>query len=251
MKIRWWFFLLMFQTLSWGGQSVTLAWDPNSETDLAGYIVYWGSASRNYTNAVNVGNVTTNTVSGLMDGVSYYFAVTAYNTNGLESDFSDEVSYGAPSYPVTVVTLPPLLSPSNVVLRGTSSIAGTAWFELSAGTNAFDWKQVTALGPTNQTYWVVLTTNQMASYGGARPTNWTCRLSVSDTTNAWFGPTVSFDLRVPATRHIRIIVKVFQAVGLAGPWTEALSYTATNTMTDPPQIYRSQYSLQIIPEGVP
>jgi len=74
-------------------QSVTLAWDPNPESDIGGYIVYYGSASRNYTNAVNAGNVTTNTVRGLVDGAPYFFAVTAYNTNGLESDFSDEVSY--------------------------------------------------------------------------------------------------------------------------------------------------------------
>jgi hypothetical protein len=72
---------------------VTLAWDPNSEPDLGGYIVYYGVRSRLYTNAINVGNVTTNTVTGLVEGVLYYFAVTAYNTNGLESDYSDEVTY--------------------------------------------------------------------------------------------------------------------------------------------------------------
>lgn len=72
---------------------VTLAWDPNSEPDLGGYIVYYGVRSRLYTNAINVGNVTTNTVTGLVEGVLYYFAVTAYNTHGLESDYSDEVTY--------------------------------------------------------------------------------------------------------------------------------------------------------------
>lgn len=90
--MRWWWIMLVLPTICLGEHSVTLAWDANPETDIVGYIVYYGSASRNYTNAVNVGNVTTNMVIGLVDGVTYFFAVTAYNTNGLESDFSDEVS---------------------------------------------------------------------------------------------------------------------------------------------------------------
>ena len=73
--------------------SVRLAWDANTETDLAGYIMYYGVASRTYTNAIDVGNVTTGAISNLVDGTMYYFAVTAYNTSGLESDFSNEVIY--------------------------------------------------------------------------------------------------------------------------------------------------------------
>ena len=88
--------LLLCDGLLRGAQSVTLAWDPNAETDLAGYNTYWGSQSGNYTNKVNVGKVTTNTVSGLVAGVTYYFAVTAYNTSALESDFSNEISYLVP-----------------------------------------------------------------------------------------------------------------------------------------------------------
>ncbi|HEY2952973.1 MAG TPA: fibronectin type III domain-containing protein, partial [Verrucomicrobiae bacterium] len=78
------------------GQSVTLAWDPNPENDIAGYILYYGVASGNYTSVTNVGNRTTNTVSGLTSAVTYYFAVTAYNTSSLESDPSTEISYTVP-----------------------------------------------------------------------------------------------------------------------------------------------------------
>ncbi len=77
---------------------VTLSWDPpttNADgtplTDLAGYKVYYGNASGNYTSNLDVGNVTTYTVTGLQPG-TYYFAVTAYDTSGNESDFSNEVS---------------------------------------------------------------------------------------------------------------------------------------------------------------
>lgn len=77
-------------------QSVTLAWDPNPEPDVAGYIVYFGNASRNYPYQTNVGNVTTATVYGLQEGLTYFFAITATNTSGLESDFSNEVTNAVP-----------------------------------------------------------------------------------------------------------------------------------------------------------
>src|SRR5690349_21646306 len=86
---------------------VTLAWDRNSEPDIAGYILHSGTNSGVYLNTVNVRNVTTNMVSGLTPGVTYYFAVTAYNTSGLESDFSNEISYTADSVkPVVSISSP-------------------------------------------------------------------------------------------------------------------------------------------------
>ena len=71
-----------------GQTSLTLAWDPNPSPAIAGYRLYDGTASRTYTNVIDVGSVTTGTVSGLVSGVTYFFAVTDYDTNGLESDFS-------------------------------------------------------------------------------------------------------------------------------------------------------------------
>ncbi|MGA2260075.1 MAG: dockerin type I domain-containing protein [Acidobacteriota bacterium] len=70
---------------------VKLAWDPNSESDLAGYKVYYGKAPGVYGAPISLGTQTTYTVTGLAPG-TYYFAVTAYNTTGLESGFSNEVS---------------------------------------------------------------------------------------------------------------------------------------------------------------
>jgi hypothetical protein len=71
---------------------VALTWDPNTEPDLAGYKLYVGTASGVYTTTIDVGNMTTHTVAGLQPGATYYFVVTAYNTSGLESGFSNEVS---------------------------------------------------------------------------------------------------------------------------------------------------------------
>jgi len=72
---------------------VTLAWDANSEADLAGYILYYGTSSGNYPTNMDVGNRTQHTIPGLQEGVTYYFAVTAYNLDDFESDYSTELAY--------------------------------------------------------------------------------------------------------------------------------------------------------------
>jgi hypothetical protein len=71
---------------------LTLAWDPNTEPDLAGYRVYYGTTSGEYVDSIDVGNITTYRLDDLLDGVTYFIALTAYDTSGNESDFSHEVS---------------------------------------------------------------------------------------------------------------------------------------------------------------
>jgi hypothetical protein len=72
---------------------ITLAWDAVSDPDLAGYKVYYGYGSRDYSAHIDVGKSTTATLSGLDDAQIYYFAVTAYDTAGNESAFSNEIKY--------------------------------------------------------------------------------------------------------------------------------------------------------------
>ena len=68
--------------------SVTVSWSANTESDLAGYKVYYGTSSGNYTTSIYVGNVTTYTVNGLSTGRTYYFAVSAFDKSGNESQKS-------------------------------------------------------------------------------------------------------------------------------------------------------------------
>jgi hypothetical protein len=72
------------------GAVVALEWNANVEANLAGYRLYSGSISRNYDRVVDVGRATNHTTD-FVPG-EYYLAVTAYDTDGLESDFSDELS---------------------------------------------------------------------------------------------------------------------------------------------------------------
>jgi len=69
---------------------ITLLWDANSEANLSGYKVYYGTASRTYLAPIVLAKQTAYTFTGLAPG-TYYFAVTAYDTSGSESDFSNEV----------------------------------------------------------------------------------------------------------------------------------------------------------------
>jgi hypothetical protein len=92
-----WSGLFLLVASAQGQSRVALAWAPGTSRLLAGYRLYSGGASRTYTNMIDVGNATTNSITGLAAGVTYFFAVTTYDSTGLESDFSSEVSYTVPS----------------------------------------------------------------------------------------------------------------------------------------------------------
>jgi len=81
---------------------ITLAWNPNTEPDLAGYKLYYGHSSRNYIYTVDVGNQTRYTLTGLKKERIYFIATTAYDINGNESDFSKEVIGSTGSDTLTV-----------------------------------------------------------------------------------------------------------------------------------------------------
>ncbi|HOD36554.1 MAG TPA: fibronectin type III domain-containing protein [Syntrophales bacterium] len=72
---------------------ISLEWDANDEPDLEGYRIYYGTSSGNYTASVDIGNNTHCVISNLEQGVTYYFAATAYDGEGNESGFSEEIVY--------------------------------------------------------------------------------------------------------------------------------------------------------------
>jgi hypothetical protein len=72
-----------------GPTSVGLAWD--ASISAAGYRMYYGNSSANYTTSVDVGNTRTYTFYNLSPGI-YFFAVTAYDSSNVESGFSNEVT---------------------------------------------------------------------------------------------------------------------------------------------------------------
>src|SRR5262245_34877610 len=65
--------------------AVTLAWDASTDASTVGYRLHYGTSSGTYTSTVDVGNVTTATVSTLQAGTTYFFAATAYDASSAES----------------------------------------------------------------------------------------------------------------------------------------------------------------------
>jgi Fibronectin type III domain len=78
-------------TLNW--QAPTENSDGSPLTDLSGYKIYYGSTAGNYSSNIPVPNpgLTTYVVENLAPG-RYYFAVTSYNSQGVESAMSPEVA---------------------------------------------------------------------------------------------------------------------------------------------------------------
>lgn len=78
--------------------TATLSWDAPA-TSVTGYRVYYGTSSRNYSQALGSGAfvaASTYVATGLQSGRTYYFAVTAIYAAGAESGFSNEVSKTIP-----------------------------------------------------------------------------------------------------------------------------------------------------------
>jgi hypothetical protein len=79
------------------GGTIKLAWDPNTESNLGGYRVYYGTSAGAYDISIDVGMATltngavTYSLTNLTKGQTYCIAVTAYNTFYYQSGFSNEV----------------------------------------------------------------------------------------------------------------------------------------------------------------
>ena len=128
--------------LAWAGavgaQNVTLAWDAPASASVAGYRIYYGTNSRAYGFVTNAGLVQTQRVT-LPHSGRWFFAATAYDTIGLESDFSDEVQWEA--------------KPVAPALHGEAFVRLVPVIERS--TNQVDWSSLTGaptyLAATNRT----------------------------------------------------------------------------------------------------
>lgn len=119
---------------------VSLAWDRNTESDVAGYKIYYGTGSRVYNWFFDVGNVTTHTVTGLADGSTYYFAATAYDTSNIESTYSSELIYNSCTYSISPTTAQPVQQGGTGTVQVTTQVgcnwsasSGASWFTITSG----------------------------------------------------------------------------------------------------------------------
>jgi Fibronectin type III domain/Bacterial Ig domain len=124
--------------------SVTLAWQPSADTNVVGYNVYFGGASGVYTNKISAAGATNAVISNLVQGATYYFAVTAYDVSGAESPFSNEASYAVP---LEAANQPPTLNAiGNLVINENAGLQTVNLGGISSGaTNEIQTLTVTAV----------------------------------------------------------------------------------------------------------
>ena len=113
-------------------QSVQLAWDASPSGDVTGYRIYYGTNSRSYYYKLNAGLVRTQSVTLPRRG-RWFFAVTAYDKNGVESLFSNEVQWeNLPSPPVlaggNVVRICPVIERSTNLVNWSSAAGEPTFF---------------------------------------------------------------------------------------------------------------------------
>ena len=111
--------------LTLAAQSVTLAWNPSPSTNVAGYMLYYGTDGINFDSQMDAGTNTTWTVTGLKPGSTNYFEVVAYDANDDLSPPSNQIEYTVPNAAQTVTVL---ANPANAggVTGGGSFAAGSS-----------------------------------------------------------------------------------------------------------------------------
>ena len=158
-------FLLLLSAPAYAGV-MTVSWSPPTENtdgtpliDLAGYKLYYGTASGDYTTTIDIGSpgVSTWLIADLA-AATYYVVATAYNIAGIESDYSNEaqkvvppsvpsppsgltvtselVAYGLQQSPDVVTTFPVGSVDSGTACDPTMSVNGKYRVPLSAVTYA-------------------------------------------------------------------------------------------------------------------
>lgn len=128
--------------------SLRISWDPGEDGDVVSYRVYYGASSGSYDKSIEVGEITAVIPDLLVDSY-YYFAVTAVNASGLESDFSDELVVLARALP-----LPPGAVPAQIA--GFSRIDGlTLGFDIKGAVGA---RELRLYGSNDLKEWELLET---------------------------------------------------------------------------------------------
>lgn len=110
---------------------IKVSWSPNSESDIGGYKIYYGTTSGTYPNSIDVGNVITKDIIGFPLNTKYYFALTAYDTSGNESGKSAEASITTPTL---LPSAPTLVAGNKTFSASWTAVAGVKGYKVYIGT---------------------------------------------------------------------------------------------------------------------
>ncbi len=169
--------LTSFLAFSYGAacaQSVTISWNANTESTLAGYKVYMGTAPRVYGTPVTLGKVTSYLKSNLAAG-TYYFAVTAYNTSGVQSSYSTEVTVTVKPADTTRPTISGI-----TVTSITSTGATVSWTTNEASDTQVEYGTTTSYGRLSTLNSSKVTSHRQSLTGLTANTTWYYRVKSRD-----------------------------------------------------------------------
>jgi hypothetical protein len=110
-------FLIFFPAASIAA-TLQVSWNANKETDLGGYLIYYGTQSGIYSACYDVGKVTSYQITGVQSGSTCYIAMAAYDTSQNDSSLSVVQRVTVPVQ--TQQTAISLLSPVNGSVASTN-----------------------------------------------------------------------------------------------------------------------------------
>jgi hypothetical protein len=132
-------------------QTVSLSWNPDADSSTAGYILYSGLASGNYSSRTNVGMITSATIGGLTAGMTNYFAVTAYNSAGVEGPASGVISYLVPG---AIQITGQSKSKHGAAVNMQFSVAAGHWYQIQASTDLRNWSVIGQTATNSSNTWI-------------------------------------------------------------------------------------------------
>lgn len=169
--------LLFLASGSSEAASLGLAWDPPQDGVTVGFVVKYGTSPGNYQQTIDVGNVTSYTITSLADGVTYYIAIQGYTSSREYGPLSNEVSG------VTGLAAPRNLSASvtgsTVTLAWQGPASGISGYRIEVGSgpgqsnvavlDAGTATTYSVAGVSDGTYYVRV--RSLTSSGGSAPSN--------------------------------------------------------------------------------
>ncbi|HZQ48560.1 MAG TPA: fibronectin type III domain-containing protein, partial [Verrucomicrobiae bacterium] len=128
---------------------MSLAWNPSTNIpNAAGYALYYGSTSGNYSSRIDIGTNTSAIIPGLNEGHTNYFMVKAYNTAKVESVASGEIAYIVPGLLVMA-----WLQPGNIASLS-FPVAWGHWYSVQASVDLKTWATIWQTATATSNAWV-------------------------------------------------------------------------------------------------